>query len=45
MDTPVSEIRETYGITPVNPPGFWKWTTAISEDPRDEYQPVAMAAE
>ncbi len=44
VNTQVSEIRETYGITPVNPPGYWSWTTAISEDPREGHQ-LAMAAE
>ena len=45
VNTQVSEIRETYGITPTNPPGHWAWTTAISEDPREGHAPVAMAAE
>jgi len=44
VNTPVSEIRETYGITPTNPPGTWTWTTAIAEDPREGHQ-MAMAAE
>ena len=45
VNTQVSEIRATYGITPTNPPGHWRWTTAISEDPRPEHGPMAMAAE
>ena len=43
VNTQVSEIRETYGITPTVPSGTWKWTTAVSQDARDE--PMAMAAE
>jgi ubiquinone biosynthesis protein COQ4 len=45
VDTQVSEIRETYGITPTNPPGHWTWTTAVSEDPRPEHAAMRMAAE
>jgi hypothetical protein len=44
VNTQVSEIRETYGITPTNPPGTWSWTTAISQDARDAPE-MAMAAE
>jgi ubiquinone biosynthesis protein Coq4 len=45
VDRQVSEIREEYGITPTNPPGHWVWTTAISEDPREEHAPMPIAAE
>jgi ubiquinone biosynthesis protein Coq4 len=45
VNTQVSEIRETYGITPTNPPGTWAWTTAVSQDTRDGDAPMAMAAE
>ncbi|MDB5397612.1 MAG: hypothetical protein JWM91_5118 [Rhodospirillales bacterium] len=41
----VSDIRAEYGITPTIPSGTWKWTTAVSEDPRADHTPVAMAAE
>jgi ubiquinone biosynthesis protein Coq4 len=42
LDRQVSDIRAEYGITPTLPSGTWKWTTAVSEDPRE---PIAMAAE
>jgi ubiquinone biosynthesis protein Coq4 len=42
---PLAEIRAEYGITPVLPPGHWKWTTAVSEDPRGHASDMAMAAE
>ena len=42
LDRQVSDIRAEYGITPTVPSGQWKWTTAVSEDPRE---PIAMAAE
>jgi ubiquinone biosynthesis protein Coq4 len=45
VNTQVSEIRETYGITPTLPSGEWKWTTAVSEDPREGHGHMAMAAE
>jgi hypothetical protein len=45
VNTQVSEIRATYGITPTIPSGHWKWTTAVSEDPRPEHAHMAMAAE
>jgi ubiquinone biosynthesis protein Coq4 len=41
----VSDIRTEYGITPTIPSGEWKWTTAVSEDPREGHEPMAMAAE
>jgi hypothetical protein len=43
----VEDIREEYGITAAPPSGYWKWTTAISEDPRsdnDDHR-AAVAAE
>ncbi|HLG86375.1 MAG TPA: Coq4 family protein [Alphaproteobacteria bacterium] len=42
LDRQVSDIRAEYGITPTLPSGTWKWTTAVSEDPR---RPIALAAE
>ena len=44
VNTPVSEIREKYGITPTIPSGTWAWTTAVAEDAREGHQ-MAMAAE
>jgi ubiquinone biosynthesis protein COQ4 len=41
----VSDIRDEYSITPTIPSGTWKWTTAVSEDPRADHASVAMAAE
>ena len=34
-----------YGITPTIPSGTWAWTTAVSQDAREGYAPMAMAAE
>jgi ubiquinone biosynthesis protein COQ4 len=45
VNTPVSEIREKYGITPTIPSGTWAWTTAVSQDAREGDAPMAMAAE
>jgi ubiquinone biosynthesis protein COQ4 len=45
VNTPVSEIREKYGITPTIPSGTWAWTTAVSQDAREGDASMAMAAE
>ena len=47
LDWQVKDIREEYGITEAPPSGYWKWTTAISEDPRsaNDDHGAAVAAE
>jgi ubiquinone biosynthesis protein Coq4 len=44
VDRQVSDIRAEYGITPTVPSGHWSWTTAVSEDPREDVH-HALAAE
>lgn len=34
IDRQVEDIRAEYGITGAPPPGYWNWTTEVSEDPR-----------
>jgi ubiquinone biosynthesis protein Coq4 len=41
----VCDIRAEYGITPVLEPGVWNWTTALSEDPREDAPELPLAAE
>lgn len=38
----LEDVRAEYGITPVPAAGAWNWTTAVSEDPRQDF---ALAAE
>lgn len=47
LDWQVTDIREEFGITSAPPSGHWKWTTAISEDPRhaNDDHAAAVAAE
>jgi ubiquinone biosynthesis protein COQ4 len=46
LDWKVVDIREEFEITAAPPAGYWSWTTAVSEDPRnDNHQGTAMAAE
>lgn len=46
LDWKVVDIREEFGITGAPPSGYWDWTTAVSEDPRnDNHPPAAVAAE
>jgi ubiquinone biosynthesis protein COQ4 len=44
LDWQVTDIREKFGITGAPPSGHWKWTTAVSEDPRHSNDDHAMAA-
>lgn len=43
LDWQVTDIREEYGIAGAPPSGHWKWTTAVSEDPRSANDDHAMA--
>jgi ubiquinone biosynthesis protein Coq4 len=47
MDWKIVDIREEFGITGAPPSGYWDWTTATSEDPRNDNhaEATAMAAE
>ena len=44
LDWKVADIREEFGITAAPPSGYWDWTTAVSEDPRNDNQPLPTAA-
>lgn len=44
LDHQITDIREEFGITKAPPSGHWKWTTAISEDPRHDNDQGSMAA-
>lgn len=41
LDWQIKDIREEYGITNPPEPGYWAWTTALSEDPRPDMQEAA----
>ena len=47
LDWKIVDIREEFGITQAPPSGYWDWTTATSEDPRNDNQAAvtAVAAE
>ena len=44
LDWQVTDIREEFGITKAPASGHWKWTTAVSEDPRYDNDQNSMAA-
>ncbi|AYJ87053.1 hypothetical protein D3Y57_15305 [Sphingomonas paeninsulae] len=44
LDWQVTDIREKFGITSAPVSGHWKWTTAVSEDPRHANDQNTMAA-
>lgn len=41
LDWQIKDIREEYGITNSPEPGYWAWTTALSEDPKPDLQEAA----
>ena len=43
LDWQVQDIREEFGIIAAPPSGHWKWTTAVSQDPRPDNDDHAMA--
>lgn len=46
LDWKVLDMREEFGIAGAPASGYWNWTTAVSEDPRNDNHPeTAMAAE
>ena len=44
LDWKITDLREEFGITNAPQPGQWKYTTALSEDPRFANDQHAMAA-
>ena len=47
LDWKIVDIREEFGISGAPASGYWDWTTAVSEDPRNDNHaaPTAIAAE